>query len=306
MNRPGSNADTGRAWQRAVISLLCGLHCIVLDRADENLQQEALLGPVRTVQAETAQFVNQAGHWVEGPRQPPFLRTYDIQGRWTAEISPGIKALSSYNAQGKLTEIRTYNVGKGSLDEKIIYTYDAHGRRVELVCYNAEGAVEGTSRYTYDAQGRLTAVSSSGVLSSRVYKYDDKDNLIEEIVYGPLGRSGYRLVHTYDTQGRRIQTANYDDAHDPGLGIEKVVTTYDAIGNPTEQTTYFTQRADEPTKPIPPPTRLIYTYEWDTHGNWIKQTQTLCTAETGKPVCEPSMVTYRTITYYPETERPQP
>jgi hypothetical protein len=37
------------------------------------------------------------------------------------------------------------------------------------------------------------------------------------------------------------------------------------------------------------------------HGNWIKQAETCCSSESGQAVCDPSLVTYRTITHYPET-----
>jgi hypothetical protein len=143
-----------------------------------------------------------------------------------------------------------------------------------------------------------------GVASYTVSTYDSEGNLIEE-EFSRSG-SGYRSVHTYDAQGKRVTTTQYSD-RDPGLGIEKTVLAYDARGNITELTTYYTQRAgDKEVRPIPPPNKRVYTYEFDAHGNWVKQTMTLCSAESGKPVCEPSLVTYRTITYYPEAAGREP
>jgi hypothetical protein len=139
-----------------------------------------------------------------------------------------------------------------------------------------------------------------------VYTYDDKGNLTEEAIYDVSGSFiKSRSVHTYDAQGHRIKTAGYDLVHGAGLGVDRTVETYDARGNILELTTYYTQRAGDPDeRPVPPPSKVVYTYEWDAHGNWVKQTQTLCTSETGEPVCKPSMVTYRSITYYSTIQPP--
>lgn len=306
MNQPENRTDRGRAWQRAVISLLCGLHCsIILDRADHNLRQQGLLGPVQAVRVETAQFANHAGHWVEEPRQLSVIRTYNVQGRWTAEMGPRSKALVLYNAQGALREIHIHNTENDSLVERIVYTYDAQARRVATRCYEAGGAMQEV-RYTYDVLGRLSEQITCDAVScfdKIAYTYDSQGNLIEESFYYPDSSSiKLRLVHTYDEQGRRTQTESYD-THGPALGVEKTVETYDAKGNILELITYYTEKiGDEEGKPIPPPSKMVYTYEWDAHGNWVKQTQTLCISESGKLVCEPSMVTYRTITYYAEAE----
>ena len=130
-------------------------------------------------------------------------------------------------------------------------------------------------------------------------------NLTEEALYD-VGSSSIksRSVHTYNAQGHKIEITHYDFTHGPGLGIDRTVETYDANGNILELITYYTEKVgDEADKPIPPPSKRIYTYEWDAYGNWVKQTQTLCTSETGKPVYEPSMVTYRTISYYSKITR---
>jgi hypothetical protein len=104
-----------------------------------------------------------------------------------------------------------------------------------------------------------------------------------------------------------METINYD-AHDAGLGIAKVVTTYDPRGNIKDITTYYTRRAggeEDEEAPIPPPAKFVYTYEFDAQGNWIRQIQTNCgTAKSGQLVCEPSMVTYRSITYSSEKQPP--
>jgi len=235
-----------------IFDLFLALQAVAGMKTD--LQEEGLIGPMRVVKIETAQFSNQSSQWVEGSR--------------------GLSATITYDVRGNRIE------GKSEDTAKTVYTYDAQGRVIEQITCDAVGCFDKIA-YTYDPYG----------------------NLIEERFYYPVSSSiKLRLVHTYDKQGRRTQTESYD-AHDPGLGIEKTGQTYDANGNILELTTYYTEKVGDPEeRPIPPPSKVVYTYEWDAHGNWVKQTQTLCTAESGRPISEPSLVVYRTITYYSETK----
>jgi antitoxin component YwqK of YwqJK toxin-antitoxin module len=316
--------EDARTAKGVFVSLVFSLYLASLAVAEvkTDLQKEGFIGPVQTVQIQTAQFSSQSGQWVEGPRELVALISYNARGnktevipgpigtgvRWLVEGIPLERTIYTYDLQGKLTAEVSYN-SDGSLSRKTVHTHDSQGRKQETSSYEPTGSLSSKTTYTYDDEGKLieeVSYNSFGLLHTRLFTYDDKGNLTEEEVYGPGGDFKYRSEHTYDDQGRRMATTNYD-TRDPALGIEKTVETYDANGNILELTTYYTEKVgDEEDRPIPPPAKRVYTYEFDTHGNWIKQTQTLCTAETGKPVCEPSMVTYRTITYYPEPERPQP
>lgn len=272
-----------RTVKRAVVSLVFSLHFVSLAAAGvkTDLQKEGLIGPVRTVRTETAQFSHHRGQWIEGPRGQPASMTYDRHG----------------------------NRIEGGYAAKTLHTYDAQGNRIETISYGPDGSLLDKTLYTYDGRGNLTeAVSeSSGYINRTGYTYDDRGKLTEETVYGPGGDIKVESVHIYDAQGRKIQTIDKDPAHDPGLGIDKVVTTYDTKGNIIEMTTYYTRRAgDEEERPVSLPNKRVYTYEFDARGNWVKRTWTLCSSESGKPVCEPSLVTYRTITYYPKATAQEP
>ena len=294
--------------KRVLVSLILNLYFVTLTVAgvETDLQKDNLIGPAQTVRTETAQFSNQSGQWVEGPLEPSASVIYDTRGNRTEVIGNVFvgKTLHIHDAQGDLTETLDYSPD-GALSEKMVYAYDNKKNLRKTVSYSPDGVSLRTTLYTYSASGQLIEQISCddiGCFDRKACTYDIQGNLIEESFYSPDG-SGIklRLVHTYNEQGRRTQTESYDP-HDAGLGIEKTVETYDANGNSLELTTYYTEKVgDEEGKPIPPPNKWIYTYEWDAHGNWIKQTRILCTSETGSPVCEPSMVTYRTITYYPET-----
>jgi hypothetical protein len=304
--------EDARTAKGVFVSLVFSLYLASLAVAEvkTDLQKEGFIGPVQTVQIQTAQFSSQSGQWIEGPRELSASITYDVRGNKTEVIGSAFvgKTLYAYNAQGDLTETLSYSPD-GSLSERTVYTYDAKGNLMETVSYAPDGSSHRKTVYIYNAQGQLTeqiTCDAAGCFDKGTYTYDPYGNLVEERFYYPDSAAiKLHIAHTYDAQGRRIQTER-GPAH-LGLGIEKTVETYDANGNILELTTYYTEKVgDEEDRPIPPPAKRVYTYEFDTHGNWIKQTQTLCTAETGEPVCEPFMVTYRTITYYPEPERPQP
>jgi hypothetical protein len=68
------------------------------------------------------------------------------------------------------------------------------------------------------------------------------------------------------------------------------VSTYDEKGNKTEEDFYNPDLRRKET----------YAYEGDSTGNWIRRTTSTWVTKFGKSYFEPSLVTYRTITYYGE------
>ncbi|MBI3799068.1 MAG: hypothetical protein HY268_19150 [Deltaproteobacteria bacterium] len=308
--------------KRALVSLVFSLHLISLAVAGvkTDLQENGLIGPVQTVRVEDAQFSSQSGQWVEGRRRPMTTITYDIRGNKIEEIAPDSKTLYTYNAQENLSAIVSYDPNRSlcqfgypcdaegrKLETRL--SYDAQGRKLETRLLYFDGTPDQKIVYTYDDKGHLIEEVTSdrgGLIGKMVYTYDDQGHLLKEDVHGPGDGFKYRSVHTYDEQGKRIATTNYY-THGPALGIEKVVTTYDSQGNILELTTYYTEKIideDKEDRSIPPPAKRLYNYEFDAHGNWVKQIETRCLSETSQLVCEPFTVTYRTITYYTEAETP--
>jgi hypothetical protein len=68
------------------------------------------------------------------------------------------------------------------------------------------------------------------------------------------------------------------------------VIVSDAKGYVTEVASY---RADGSVKK-----RLLYGYEFDAKGNWIKKTKSEWITKNGKSFFEPRQIISRTITYY--------
>jgi TonB family protein len=112
-----------------------------------------------------------------------------------------------------------------------------------------------------------------------------------------LSNKGGKLV-----EGARaaLETASYDikggkteNAYFPVSGATltgKEVYKYDDKGNIMEMTLQ-----DEGGTLL---SKEVYTYEFDSFGNWTKMTTSVAVIEGGKINFEPTEVTYRTITYY--------
>lgn len=267
-----------------------------------NRQKDGLAGPAQTVRIEAARFSNQSGKWVKGPRELVAVLAYDERGN-RREVVPGHtdivahfediphgKAIYTYDAQGRLTETVIYHPD-GTISNKLLHTYDAQGHRTETTSYSSDGSINGKTAYTYDAQGHLTGEDSSNIFGFVTYTYDAQGNLIEE------ASDKSRAVHTYDVQGHRIETAYYDLAHDAGLGIDRTIVTYGVRGNMIER---FTCAINSPCSASG--SKTVYSYKFDSYGNWGERAETYCIpkAISGTLVCEPTIETYRTITYYPK------
>jgi len=186
------------------------------------------------------------------------------------------------------TVVTAYN-SKGGEKERIIYssinygrhahTYDAQARRTKTDHYWSpeDGAPRQTTRYTYDAKGKLIqeiTCDTTGCFNKKVYRYDSREKLTEEVLYYPSGDSfKVRLVHAYDPQGHRIQTT-IQEAHGPGLGIGDTVQEYDPDGKLTKCTTHYTghKAGDEEGKLDFPPYDLITTNKYNSHGDITEQT----------------------------------
>jgi len=226
-------------------------------------ERAGLIGPVRTVSSVT-----------------------------TLPTRTGERVVSVYDPNGNELETALYHgpVSSGSLVEKSIHTYDAEGNRTATATYNGDGFLLKKTTYAYDTRDNLTEMVSSddaGLIEKTTYIYDEKGQPTEEGVYYTHGPVMHRSVYSYDLKGHRRQSLSY--ARDGSA--TKTIYTYDTKGNVTTRATYA---ADDSLID-----KLIYAYEFDSTGNWIKQTESICdpTVQSGKSACAPSAVISRTVTY---------
>ncbi|WP_315310577.1 DUF6531 domain-containing protein [Rothia dentocariosa] len=142
------------------------------------------------------------------------------------------------------------------------YTYNSCGR-LDSVTEGAETAEAVTTRYSYDADGRLTERNLPGM--SEKITYDANSRVVSVI-----GGSGGDVFYTYDACGR------VRSIRDAAWGTRKF--SYDAAGQVTEVanglggvTRYTYDEAGNVTK-VTDPAGRITTYEYDVLGNMVKTT----------------------------------
>ena len=142
------------------------------------------------------------------------------------------------------------------------YTYNSCGR-LDSVTEGAETAEAVTTRYSYDADGRLTERNLPGM--SEKITYDANSRVVSVI-----GGSGGDVFYTYDACGR------VRSIRDAAWGTRKF--SYDAAGQVTEVTNglggvtrYTYDDAGNVTK-VTDPAGRITTYEYDVLGNMVKTT----------------------------------
>lgn len=164
---------------------------------------------------------------------------YDALGRLAKETrGNGTYVLYAYDATGALTEKSTYNAD-GDAIASFAYTYDALGK------IEAMTTLDGTWTYDYDAVGQLTSavfVAVDGSLiadQSYAYEYDAAGNRIAETV------DGVRYEYTYDAMNRLLSDGRFEYA-------------YDANGNMTTKTNVATGE--------------VWTYAWNQDGEMISAT----------------------------------
>ena len=283
------------------ISLL--LHPLVSE-AKSDREQNGLMGPVRRVIMEFG--IWKSGKRLNGTNASMSTQTYDTNGNQikdesnsfivgTANIFWKSKSVHNYDTEGRTKEtifytqdradlnkwvimsksLITYNndnniskiesFGKnGSLDKKSVYTYDNGGNPIQFTIYNSNGSILIESNYTYDSKGTAThtsiAYKNDGSINFRsVNKTDDKGNVIEGLTFEPDGSIKEKRVYIRDSNGKRTEQTVYDA---DGLSLEKET----------------------------------YSYEYDSIGNWIKETISSWDRKSGQ---ERQIIRTRTIEYFP-------
>lgn len=140
------------------------------------------------------------------------------------------------------------------------YTYNSCGR-LDSVTEGAETVEAVTTRYSYDADGRLTERNLPGM--SEKITYDANSRVVSVI-----GGSGGDVFYTYDACGR------VRSIRDAAWGTRKF--SYDAAGQVTEVTnglggvTRYTYDEAGNVKKVTDPAGRITTYEYDVLGNMVK------------------------------------
>ena len=261
--------------------------------------QDELAGAVRSVVVERVELRRADGKPVETQPRLVLKTNYDDKGRQLEELSydpQGVffkKTLRTYDPTGELQEIRAY-APDGSLMSRQVYSYDSANRTFKELADNGRKTTE--TVYSLDERGKVisqTTVNSDEQLSIRlVMQYDVRGRLSEiatcvndsqqlAIVPGDAARKSVMLS---DEMRQRLKGKG---PCSDGLLTSKIVFSRDHSGHLVEATIYSGDGV------------LVekngYSREYDSHGNWIKETLSKWNSESDR--FEPATLTLRKILY---------
>ena len=291
-----------------------------IKRSLSDAQEENLRGSVKRVYVEEADYL---GRPQPSSRHPRTREDFDQEGYLVAKIQyldfMPYKAFS----YGYMNGSRAYSVSERPvLVEQLVATGTRTQQPPDL--YRVE--------YKYGKSGALEEMKASGDKSKveQVYEYHDKPGRREitfseknryvrelslqwksEIQLDKVGNPAAetRMEYTTGSTGKFISTEKQVDSYTvvsnairgemtvPANGVTKAPSVADIVKNPN-----LTERTSQPEGSGMPrltfESTYSYTYEYDSHGNWIKRIQSLVKKADKSSTAVPVMVTYRTITYY--------
>jgi hypothetical protein len=120
-----------------------------------------------------------------------------------------------------------------------------------------------------------------------VRKYDWMGRLISDCSYNSTGDLEFETIYKYDWRNKLQERNTYDAQRNLRYsertsynddGTEKDFVRYDALG---------THHID-------------YVYQFDAHGNWVKQTAVESMTKSGKLIASPVYAVCRALSYYDE------
>lgn len=178
-------------------------------------------------------------------------------------------AAYSYDAAGDL--IRT-DLGNGTYT---VYGYDADGRENSIINYAADGSVQSSFLYVYNADSRITSITT--LAGTTTYTYDANGQLTSATL-----PDGTTENWTYDASGNRISTTDTGGTTayttnnlNQYTAVGGTTYTYDADGNLISSitggvTTTYTYNVEEQLTSITTPTSTT-TFTYDALGNRVAE-----------------------------------
>nr|WP_020564388.1 RHS repeat protein [Methylosarcina fibrata] len=184
---------------------------------------------------------------------------YDPVGQLTQWIRPDNSTLSySYDAAHRLTEI------SDGLGNRIVYTLDAMGHRIQEDVKDPSGQLARTRRSEYDALSRLAR--DIGANNQTVqYRYDSEGNLTDRI--DPLNHTN---SYAYDSLNRLIQSV--DPANGSAQNTLDAQDRVTAVTDPRNNTTQYTYDGLNNLIREVSPDRGAIDYTYDDAGNVLTRT----------------------------------
>lgn len=231
----------------------------VAKRARSDTEDAGLKGKVKSVLSETENFSS------PGKRKPTSVEHYNHLGNLTKS--------EGFDWKGNLTSITVY----GYIDGDRVAKY-GHIQRE----YNPPPIMIGNAPGEPD---QPKPIYDSRFSSKFKYKYDDQKRRIEQQTFSNDGKLTWRCMVSF-TRNQREETCYSGEKP-----YRKTIATLDKDGNELE--TVDIDPKDGSLK-----NKRSFSYEYDSHGNWIRKTSSKWITKDGRSYYEPATLYTRTITYY--------
>jgi hypothetical protein len=234
---------------------------------------------------------------------------------------PGIGNVRTYHAAGDISEEVGFR--DGTFRYRLLYSYDPDGKVVNVRYCVEKGNCYRTEAYSYiDGSDRVVRITTGDRVSTRECDHKVTGKTIDVVCVDPAGAFLARTV--YDMMGNLLEKIFDQEGHISEYVLDDVFV-YDAAGNLVERG-FFREKweGNEQWRRIPTMSRQMnvydptgnllertyyddqdmiaqkirYAYEFDSHGNWIKQTSSGWSIKDGKRQEDLPRVYFRTISYY--------
>jgi YD repeat-containing protein len=185
--------------------------------------------------------------------------------------------------------------------------YDENDRPTEVQVRNADGELITRALRTYDSQGRISDEKQIMESMSAMIPKEDLKKMLEQsgasreqfqqeltrVMGGDDGPTA--MGYTYDSQGRAKEMHRRIFNED-----EHIEISYNDHGDKSAEIARMTKiggdEAEQNAPGLPSFSETVYSYRYDTHGNWTEQTVSWRSTPDG--ALQKSTVTRRTLTYY--------
>lgn len=268
------------------------------DREKANLS-----GMVKTVRSERVDYL---GGKLQGKGQTKKLDmvTYDRNGNEVERIiydDYGFlvgKEVRTFDAKGSLAE-SVLSDEKGAVIERRVHTFD-NGKLVQIITYDAKDNVFLKQVNSYDADKRLkeeTYFTPKIAVGKTVYKYNEKGDVSEVAFYladgskavAPIGPclGAHKVIYVYNDNNKPSKVVAYEPDGEVKKSWQYSYNSKGLLAKDTRESAWSNLK-------------FVYTYEYDSQGNWIKQTAR-AVSESKLSQIEPSertTVISREIAYY--------
>lgn len=250
-----------------LVLLLLSVH-IAAAQARADRERDGLKGKVKSVRVEMSQTARRDGRDVEDVRKLMEVRNYDEQGNRTEELR--------------------YSFVKGSLEERTVFSRDAAGNQLR-VTYGPNGIMTSRAVDSFDRMGHptesITYDPNGAVIRRGVSRYDANGRPIEGLMYNGDGSLSNKTIYLYDPQGKYLGFELRNASGNIMMKVTQNADSYEVARYDNEGAVEYRSTAQAPA------------YEYDSQGNWIKQTTRSSQTRAGITE-EVIQVQYRTITYY--------